>query len=142
MDSLKAGPSHPTRQRRGRIAASVLLGAMAIGCLALWLVVPALTLWMVSRFAGSGFGYVFLSLALVPAALAGFAWLLGLLNRRYLVVSGALRRLEEDGELDDEEPRRLYGPLESMLPASIQLAIVALIIWIVFLADHTSLALE
>jgi hypothetical protein len=115
---------------------------MAIGCLALWLVVPALTLWVVSRFAGPGPGYVLLSLALLPAAVAGFAWLLGLANRRYLAVSGALRRLEEDGEPDDDEPRRLYGPLESMLLLSMELAIVALVLWIAFFADHTALALE
>jgi hypothetical protein len=116
--------------RRDRIEESVLLSAMALGCLAIWLAVPALTLWALSRFIGSGSGYLLLSLALVPAAMVGFGWLLSLFNRRYLVVSGALRRLEEEGGLDDGEPRRLYGPLESMLPASMLLAFIAFAIWI------------
>jgi hypothetical protein len=142
VDGVKSSPSHLTREWRVRIAASMLLSAMAIGCLALWLVVPALTLWALSQLVSSVSGFLFLSLAFVPGAMAGFAWLLGLANRRYLAVSGALHRLEEDGELDDDEPRRLHGPLESMLPPSIALAAVALVLWIVFFASQPSLALE
>jgi p-aminobenzoyl-glutamate transporter AbgT len=48
----------------------------------------------------------------------------------------------EEEELADDQQRRLHGPLESMLPISIVLAIIALVLWLALFANHLPLGRE
>jgi hypothetical protein len=128
-------PCSPQRSLRQRVEAGLLLTAILVGCQVLWLAVPALSLWGLSRLVSAAPGYLLVSLVSIPSALAAFAWLLGLANRRYLSIS-------RPPAADDEDLPRLHGPLESIMPASVMLAVVALLVWIVVFADHISLALE
>jgi hypothetical protein len=128
-------PCPHQRSPRRRLEAALLLGAIFLGCQLLWLGVPAVALWGLSRFATTPSEYLIGSIVLLPTALGAFGWLLGLANSRYLEISGP----PVD---DDEEVPRLHGPLESILPASILVAVVSLLVWITVFSHHVSLALE
>jgi len=56
------------------------------------------------------------------------------LNGLYLRVTGILARAEADEE-DSGWSRRLRGPLEPLMFASLAIAIVALSIWFFFIVD-------
>jgi hypothetical protein len=133
LGSPGSSPYH--RSLRQRMEASLLLGAMFVGCQLLWLGVPAVSLWGLSRFVTTASEYLLGSVILVPTALGAFGCLLGLANSRYLKISAP--PIE-----DDEEMPRLHGPLESILPASVVVAVIALLIWIAVFSHHVSLALE
>jgi hypothetical protein len=111
-----------------RTVAALLLLLMAIGSLALWIVIPAGVLLALGRVVDSATLHLGLGLILVPAAMAGFGSLLLWMNRIYLRVTGVLTRLEED-----DEPHRLRGPLEPLLLGSFMLAVLALLYFLIFI---------
>lgn len=126
---MQTAATHPGRAVKGRrLEAAVLFATICVGCHLLWLAVPVATLWGISHVVDSGAAYLLLSLMLVPCALIGFVWLLGRANRRYLAITTA--------PAPKEEERRLRGPLESMLPASIILAVIVLLLWMLFFSQH------
>jgi hypothetical protein len=114
-----------------RVEAGLLLSAILLGCQVLWLVLPGAALWLLSRFVRAPDTYLLAALVLLPTAVGGFAFLLTLANRRFLQITRPAAEEE-----DEEEVGRLYGPLESILPGSIIVAIGALIIWLAFFADQ------
>jgi hypothetical protein len=120
-----------------RAAGAALLGAMAAGSLALWTIVPAGVLWLVSRLGASSGAMsagIFLAVALeITAAVALGAQALLRLERVYMrltsatpsarVVPGWRRSLSDSNALAPA------SVLEKMMVASVLLAVVALVIW-------------
>jgi ABC-type dipeptide/oligopeptide/nickel transport system permease component len=121
-----------TMRARDRLAAGFLLLVMGAGSLLLFIGIPAGVLWALSRVTESSSHHFVLSLFAIPAAMVLFAPTLFWLNDLYLRVIGAA------GPEEDEEdyPRRLRGPLERFLYASMVIALVVLVLWILFLAEN------
>lgn len=111
-----------------RMVAALLLLLMAAGSLALWIVIPAGVLLALGKVVDSVSLHLGIGLILVPAAMVAFGSLLLWMNRVYLRVTGVLTRWEQE----DDEPRRLRGPLEPLLLGSFMLAILALLYFLVF----------
>ena len=107
--------------RGPRIARATLAVAIVLGAQALWLLVPAATLWLLGRLVDSTEWLLLVALLAIPTALAGFAYLLGVANQRYLRLAGR---------------RAGRGPLEAVLPATIVLALITASVWFVFFASH------
>ena len=116
-----------------RLVAAFLLLLMVIGSLALWLVVPAGSLWTLTQLSESKTFHLFVGLLGVPAAMILFAPLLFWLNALYLRVTGHWRYDEEE-----DRPRRLHGPLEPILLWSLLLALIALFVWFFVFAENPS----
>jgi hypothetical protein len=122
VESVSPGESDSIPAPRGaRIAKATLVVTIVLGAQALWLLIPAGTLWMVSRVVDSTVSAFFIALVATPVALVAFSYLLGVANRRYLRLAGP-------------GPRR--GPLDAVLPPTIVLALVASLVWLVFFAGH------
>lgn len=117
-----------------RLVAAFLLALMAAGSLALWLLVPAGSLWALTQLSDSKTFHLFVGLFGVPVAMILFAPLLFWLNALYLRVTGHWGYDEEE-----DRPRRLRGPLEPLLLWSLLIAIVALCAWFLFVADDPHL---
>jgi hypothetical protein len=123
-------------EARTRTAAVVAL--MAIGCLALWLAVPAAWLWL-TRDLDSGPRFL---IALPGCALnmAAVGWLLFRLEEVYFRLSGAAPPEEEPPSWmrrnrDAAKPRRALTLLERLMVGSAVVALLTLVIWWAFLAD-------
>jgi hypothetical protein len=112
-----------------RLVAGLLLLMMAVGSLALWIVIPAGVLIALSKVVDSVTLHLGMGLILVPVAMVAFGSLLLWMNRAYLRVTGVLEPREEE----DEDPRRLRGPLEPLLLGSFGLAILALFYFLIFI---------
>src|SRR6476469_4113964 len=117
---------------RDRALALLLLALMAVGCLAIWVVVPAGVLSALAHATEDQSVHLVAGVILVPTAMFGFAALLLRLNYLYLRVTGVLDRWDDD---EGDEPRHLRGPLEPLLLGSLALQIVALAVWLVFVGD-------
>ena len=122
---------------RSRLEASVLLAVIALGCQATWLLVPVSVLWAVSRLSSSVAVCFFVALAAIPTLIVALVWLLGLVDRRYVLVRRGRRAIEEDDELGLRS-----GPLEAILPISITLALIGVVIWFLVLAPHLPIGHE
>lgn len=110
-----------TDSRGARTARAALAVAIVLGSQALWLLIPAATLWLLGGLLGSTEWVTLTALLAIPAALIAFACLLGIANRRYLRLAGRSAG---------------HGPLEAVLPATIVLALVAASVWFIFFASH------
>ena len=117
-----------------RMVAAFLLVLLGIGSLALWLVVPAGSLWLLSRLSDNSEYHLLVGLFAVPAAMMLFAPLLFWLNGLYLRVTGHWAYDEEE-----DRPRRLRGPLEPLLLWSFVIALVVFCYWFFFLAGDPAL---
>ncbi len=109
-----------------RLVSGILICLMAIGSLALWVLVPPAALWLVARMTASPSAHLVIALVAVPLAMVLFAAVLILLNTSYLRVNGAGALVEDE----DGFPVRVRGPLESMLVLSFVAAAVWGIIWL------------
>jgi hypothetical protein len=118
---------------RDRLVAAFLLILMVAGSLALWLVVPAGSLWALTQLSESKTFHLFVGLFGVPVAMILFAPLLFWLNALYLRVTGYWGYDEEE-----DRPRRRRGPLEPILLWSLLLAFAALSFWFFVLAENPS----
>jgi hypothetical protein len=127
---LAANP-RPNMRAVDRLVAAFLLLLMVIGSLALWLVVPAGSLWTLTQLSESKTFHLFVGLLGVPAAMILFAPLLFWLNALYLRVTGHWAYDEEE-----DRPRRLHGPLEPILLWSLLLALIALFVWFFLFAEN------
>jgi membrane protease YdiL (CAAX protease family) len=118
-----------------RAAAAFLLVMLAVGTLVLWIGIPAGILWALSKLTESSTNHFLLALLLVPTAMILFAIVLAWINALYLRVIGAV-----PSEEDEEDGRwRWRGPLGLFLSVSMVVALVALIVWMLFIADHPTL---
>jgi L-lactate permease len=118
---------------RARFEAPFLFVVIAVGCQIACLVVPTVVLWGLAQAFSSVVAILFLGLVAIPAAVIALIWLLGLVDRRYLEVKYGRRRLKEDAE----DGWRPAGPLESILPVSVVIAMIGLVIWLVVFASHS-----
>lgn len=118
-----------------RIAAGFLLVLMTIGSFALWIAVPAASLWASSKVVDSLAGHFVVSLPVTLIAM--IAWGTGLfwLNALYLRITGFF----DEPEDPDEPPRRLRGPLEPILVGSLVIALIALFVWFFAFAKNPSM---
>lgn len=122
VERVSSGESDSIPTPRGvRIARATLTVTIVLGAQALWLVIPAGTLWTVSRVVHSTESAFFTALVATPVALVAFSYLLGVANRRYLRLAG---------------PGARRGPLDAVLPPTIVVALVAGLVWFVFFASH------
>jgi membrane protease YdiL (CAAX protease family) len=118
-----------------RVAAAFLLVLLAVGTLVLWIGIPAGTLWGLSKLTDSSTNHFLLALVLIPTAMALFAIVLAWINALYLRVVGVVP--SEDDE--DDGRWRWRGPLGLFLSVSMVVAFVALIVWVLFIAEHPTL---
>jgi hypothetical protein len=86
---------------------------------------------MLARVTDSANLHLALGLLLVPLAMVAFGSLLMWMNRIYLQVTGVMARLEAE----DDEPRQFRGPLELMLLGSFALAVIAFLVYTIFVGD-------
>jgi hypothetical protein len=121
----------PGSRPRDRALALLLLALMAVGCLAIWVVVPAGVLNALAHATDDRSVHLVAGIILVPTAMFLFAALLLRLNYLYLQVTGVLDRWNDE----DDEPRQLRGPLEPLLLGSLLIEVVALGIWLAFFGD-------
>jgi hypothetical protein len=125
------------RAERGtidRLAAGFLLVLMTLGSFALWIAVPAATLWASSKLVDSLAAHFVVALPLTATGM--ILWGTGLfwLNALYLRVTGFF----DEPEDPDEPPRRLRGPLEPILVGSLVIALIALCVWFFGFAKNPS----
>jgi hypothetical protein len=118
----REGNDSMERHRAGgaRYALATLAVAIVLGAQALWLLIPAATLWVIGQIVSTAEMAFFVAMLAIPAAVVAFAGLLGAANRRYLRLAG------RDGR----------GPLEAVITPTIVLATIALLVWLVFFAAH------
>jgi len=114
-----------------RLAAMFILVLLGVGSLFLWVGIPYGLLWFFARVTDSWNGHFLMSLVLIPVAMALFAPALFWLNGLYLRVIGVLNPDEED-----EDERRLRGPLEVFLYLGMIAAVIALTVWFFFFAQN------
>jgi hypothetical protein len=117
-----------------RIVAGFLLLLLAAGSLALWLVIPAGSLWLLSRLFENSLYHLLVGLFAVPTAMLLFAPVLFWLNGLYLRVTGHWAY-----DAEEDRPKQLRGPLEPLLLWSFVIAFVALAYWFFFLAENPAL---
>jgi hypothetical protein len=119
---------------RERILGTFVLAVMTVACVGWWIGVPLATLWGLAQLTDDGPTHFVGGLIGVPLMMAVTAPILIWLNNLYLRVTGILARAAAD---EDESgwSRRLRGPLEPLMFASLAIAIVALSIWFFFIAD-------
>jgi len=130
---MEMAPPGAGRRPLDRLTAGLLLALMGLGSLVLWIGLPAGVLWALSRVTESSTHHFVAAVIAVPTAMLLFAPVLLWLNGLYLRVTGALRAEEED----EDQRRRVGGPLELILYASMGMALAALLAWIfLFFGDR------
>ena len=120
-----------------RAAATGLLAAMAAGSIALWTLIPAGVLWLISRLtATSGTPSAGIVLAIVvgvPTAMVLSARALVRVERVYTRMTGAAARTPVVSgwrrSLSDPNALAPASPLEKMMVVSVALAVIALATW-------------
>ena len=117
-----------------RILGAFVLAVLTIACVGWWIGVPLATLYGLAQATDDGPTHFVGGLIGVPLMMVLTAPILIWLNGLYLRVTGILARAEAD---EDESgwSRRLRGPLEPLMFASLAIAIVALSIWFFFIVD-------
>jgi hypothetical protein len=133
MEAAAPAMTRAPLRARDRVVAAFLLALMAIGSLALWLVIPAGSLWTLTQLSESKTFHLFVGLFGVPVAMMLFAPLLFWLNALYLRVTGHWTY-----DLEEDRPRARRGPLEPILLWSLLLAFAALLVWFFVLAENPS----
>ena len=117
-----------------RLLGTFVLAVMTVACVGWWIGVPLLTLYGLGQATDDGPTHFVGGLIGVPLMMALTAPILIWLNGLYLRVTGILARAEADEE-ESGWSRRLRGPLEPLMFASLAIAMVALSIWFFFIAD-------
>ena len=112
-----------------RVAGMLLIAAMAVGSLALWLVVPIACLYAASRLVGTSGEEYLIGLPITVVAMIAFGALLAQLNRLYLRITGVLARYEAEIEELGVAPPFLRGPLEPLLVTSLVVALIVFAVW-------------
>jgi hypothetical protein len=118
-----------------RIAGWFVLVVMTLACTVFWVGIPAAGLWGLSKVTDTSTTHFLAAVFAIPAAMALFCPVLFWLNGLYLRVTGVIRRLEADDE-DTDWRRRVRGPLEPILLASLGIELILLFIWFFFLAEN------
>ena len=130
-----AGAAHGIQTRTAKAAG--LLGAMALGCLALWTAVPAGVLWLCSRLSGSANSLtagVALAVALgVPAAMVLGTQALVRVEHAYVRVTGSAYGARPvhgwRRSLGDSAAAGPASVLEKLMVASVLVCLVSFVTW-------------
>ena len=117
-----------------RILGTFVLAVLTIACVGWWIGVPMATLYGLAHATDDGPTHFVGGLLGVPLMMFATAPILIWLNGLYLRVTGILARAQADEE-ESGWSRRLRGPLEPLMFASLLVAIVALSVWFFFIAD-------
>jgi hypothetical protein len=129
-------PAGAASHRGARLAAAwFVLLLLAAGSLALWIGIPAGSLWLASHLSESTGLHLPIALAvMIPAMFAGGA-LLSWLNLLYLRITG--------GEVVGTGAFRVRrkGPLEPLMVVSIVIAVICLFVWFFFFAENPNQAM-
>src|SRR2546423_5355389 len=135
---MESTSSHNLPRRAGRLlGAKILVLAMIVSALSMWTVIPLGWVWVGSRIssgqAPSGGPYMVVIVGIVVSILV-ISWVLSRLNRVYMHLTGtnsvAPIRPAWLKSLRDSEGHRPYPTvLETVIVASVVLAIVALTAW-------------
>jgi len=118
-----------------------VLTLLAVGSVAMWIGVPAGSLWTAGQITSDKAQHIMLSPVAVPIAIIIWARGLFWVNRLYMRVTMP-RLVKELEEMDDEEmdePQWLRGPLESLLVGSLLVALVVMAVWFFFFAENPQL---
>ena len=121
---------------RDRLAAALLLVLLALGALALWIAIPAASMWLASKVSDSIAGHFLVALPLTLTSMLVFAWLLYRLDRLYLRITGAFDHADDELEDADDEPRIPRGPLEPLLVGSLVIGVIAFVVWFFVFAEY------
>ncbi len=120
----------PAQPRVGtRLAARFAFVVLLVGCIVLWVGVPVAGVWIASRLTDSSGYHLPLSLAIVVPGMFVFAMGLAWVNDLWLRITG--------GDVVEVEgvPIRRRGPLETLLPVSGLIAVVAMFVWFFLFAE-------
>jgi hypothetical protein len=130
--------THNAPRRAGRhVAATILVLLMIVAALSMWTVIPLGWVWVASKISKSqdpsGGPYMVVLIGIVVSILI-ISWLLGRLNRVYVNLTGtntvAPIRAPWLKSLRDSEGARAYPTvLETVIVASVVLAIIAMTAW-------------
>ena len=132
----------PVRETARQAAIAGLGATMAVGSVALWTVVPAGVLWLVSRLSAAS-GHVTLGICLavavaIPTAIALGGQALARVERVYMRMTGTIAtpRMVPGWRrsLSDSDALGPASVLEKLMVASVLLALVALATWFVAFA--------
>jgi hypothetical protein len=139
--ATRALPGLKVRKTARHAAIAGLGVTMAVGSVALWTVVPAGVLWLVSRLsAASGqltFGVCLAVAVGIPTAIALGGQALVRVERVYMRMTGTTTARVVPGwrrSLSDSDALGPASALEKLMVASVLLALVALATWFVALA--------
>jgi hypothetical protein len=128
------------------LSKAALIALMAVGSIALWIVVPIFWLWLGSQIQANtqetGFGPYVLVLVGIAVSVAVLAKGLQVLNRTYSRVSGAAGTVRVRapwhrsmrGEDDSRPPRSV---LDVVMVISVSIAATAMAIWFFFFAGSS-----
>jgi hypothetical protein len=131
----------PKRAGR-RVGATILVVAMVIAALSMWTVIPLGWVWVGSQIssgqAPAGGPYMVVLVGIVVSILL-ISWLLGRLNRVYVHLTGSttvepIRPPWLKSLRDSEGPRGYPTVLETVIVASVILAILSMTAWFFILA--------
>jgi hypothetical protein len=130
-------------RRAGRgFAATILVVAMIVAALSMWTVIPLGWVWIGSRLSKTqdpaGGPYMVVLVGIVISILL-ISWLLSRLNRLYVHLTGTntvapIRAPWMKSLRDSEGPRPYPTVLETVIVASVVLAILAATLWFFLLA--------
>jgi hypothetical protein len=140
MDGM---PTENAPRRAGRhLAATILVVAMVVAALSMWTVIPLGWVWIGSRISKTqdpaGGPYMVVLVGIVVSILL-ISWLLSRLNRLYVHITGTntvapIRAPWMKSMRDSEAPRPYPTVLETVIVASVILAILAATLWFFLLA--------
>lgn len=122
--------------RSARLAAAwFVLVLLTAGSFALWIGVPAGSLWLASHLTESSGLHLPIALAVMIPGMFAAGLLLSWLNLLYLRITG--------GEIvgTGAHRARRKGPLEPLMVASFVLAVVCLFVWFFFFAENPNRAM-
>jgi|SRR5213592_3713163 len=141
MDGMPRNNNIPRRAGRG-LAATILVLAMIVAALSMWTVIPLGWVWIGSRISKTqdpaGGPYMVVLVGIVVSILL-ISWLLSRLNRLYVHITGTntvarIRAPWMKSMRDSEAPRPYPTVLETVIVASVILAILAATLWFFLLA--------
>ena len=135
MYSVEAIDTRPALSTGDRLVAAFLWLLMAVGCLAMWVAVPAGWLWVAGQITADQAQHITLSVIGVPLAIILWARGLFWLNRLHMRVTLPLLVRELEEAPDDEPPRPIRGPLEPLMVGSLAIALIVMAIWFFFFAE-------
>jgi hypothetical protein len=140
---MESMPRESAPRRAGRnLAAKVLVALMVVAALSMWTVIPLGWVWIGSQLsegqAPAGGPYMVVLFGIVISILL-ISWLLGRLNNVYINLTGThtvepIRPAWLKSLRDSEAPRAYPTVLETVIVASVVLAIISATAWFFLLA--------